>query len=58
MMVGHKGGERMEKPATCEWQDCKDKPLISVILDGEKYWFCGHNHADEFREWITSSGNY
>jgi hypothetical protein len=46
----------MEKPEVCEWSDCQEKPKTYVILDNEKYWFCSHEHADEF--WDSIKENY
>lgn len=48
----------MSKPETCEWQDCNEPPRVAVRLDGEDYWFCGNEHAQEFWDWIAESGNY
>jgi hypothetical protein len=48
----------MDKPEVCEWGECTKKPKIYKILDGEKYWFCGEDCAEEFWQWIIESGNY
>lgn len=47
-----------DKPSRCEWSLCQEAPKVKVILDNEPYWFCGHDHADEFRDYIMQSGNY
>lgn len=46
----------MEKPKVCEWGDCQKKPKEFVIVDGEKYWFCGEEHVDAF--WESIKDNY